>query len=264
MEALKPAGYIVPNPRIPKVIGILNIVFASGLLICGLCTGLSLVVTPFMTSELNKVQQKAQSKLDSQRKAQITELEEQEKAARSEADKEVLRTQRQQLEAAPPPTVPNMNFGKMGFNDPRMQAYAWTDLATGILLNLAMLTAGIGLVMRKPWSPGLGSWVAVFKIFRLIALYSFFALVLVPIIVTSMVELLETMAKQQAMGGPPTPMPPAGWLGRVYTVMYTAYCMGIIVVGSIYPAITIWLLNKPGARAACSGSDVSFGPKDTW
>jgi hypothetical protein len=41
METAAPAGFVVPNPRIPKVLGVLNIVFASALLILGLCTAAS-------------------------------------------------------------------------------------------------------------------------------------------------------------------------------------------------------------------------------
>ena len=54
----------------------------------------------------------------------------------------------------------------------------------------------------------------------------------------------ELTAQAPGPGGPPM-----GQFGIMYTVMYTAQAVFMVVLGSIYPVICLWLLNKRSAKA---------------
>ena len=55
-------------------------------------------------------------------------------------------------------------------------------------------------------------------------------------------------------------------LMKVYFITYTVFCVAMIVFGSIYPAISLWLLTRPDARAACDESRLPKGLElnETW
>jgi hypothetical protein len=40
--------------------------------------------------------------------------------------------------------------------------------------------------------------------------------------------------------------------------------VGMIVFGSVYPLIVIWLLNRPSARAACGEGKSSRPLEEAW
>ena len=50
----------------------------------------------------------------------------------------------------------------------------------------------------------------------------------------------------------------------VMIFMLCAIPLAMILVGSIYPAISLWLLSRPGARAACAESGKAPGLDGTW
>jgi hypothetical protein len=267
MASSEPAGYVVPNPRIPKTIGILNIVFATGLLACGLCSGVGVVLTPFIGKVTQQAQKTVEAKQQAQRKAVIDDLVAQEKAAKTEEDKTILRERRKAIESEPEPPSATaiMDLSTMGMKNPKFMGYLWADMLTGIAVNVVMLISGIGLVTRKRWAPSLGTGIAWVKIVRLFLVYGFFAFGVVPGFARVMgTNFAKVMVQQQQAAGAPAGAMTADTLTKIYTITYTVYAVGLIIFGSIYPAVTIWLLSKPGARAACSGSDKLMGPNDTW
>jgi hypothetical protein len=103
---------------------------------------------------------------------------------------------------------------------------------------------------------------------RLVLLYSFFALVVVPVLAQSMGKVAgEMMIQQQAaIGRPAPPGIDAQMLTRIYYITYTAGAVAMIAIGSIYPAVSLWLLTRPGARAACDESRLPPGQElnETW
>jgi hypothetical protein len=77
----------------------------------------------------------------------------------------------------------------------------------------------------------------------------------------------EMMIQQQQATGRPAP---AGIdlknIVRVYNITYTIGAVAMIVFGSIYPAISLWLLTRPGARAACDEKQLppDLELNETW
>lgn len=246
---------IVPLPRIPKVIGILNIAFGAGLLLCGLCSGFYVAILPMTTKAFTQVAKQAEEQQKAPLKARLEALAEEEKSAETEEAKIKLAKERQQLEDAlnRPSIAPTMNFDKMGLNDPKLVGYMWAEVGTGIILNVLLIVSGIGLVRFKPFGRKLGLWVAGGKILRLVVLYSFFIVAIVPWYSRKMAEFAVDMMQQQSGPGAPggKGAPPIDLLIRTYTITYTATGIGMIVFGSIYPIVCLVLLSRPGARAAC-------------
>jgi hypothetical protein len=249
-EAPAPAspGTVTPNPSSPKTIGILNIIFASLLLLCGGCYATQIMLQPLMAPMMNAQQQQMQAAVEAQRQAEIQKLQQQEKAAKTAQEKAQFQSRQNALAAQPVPKMPDMT--KMyGMGDNRVRGYFLIDLLSMLPLNLVMLIAGIGLLNLKEWARATGIWVAALKIVRLIALYSFFILVIAPIWTRAMVDMVQEMV-QAAPGGPNQQQ--VGTLGTIYGVVMAVCGIAMMVLGSIYPAISLWVLSRPGTKAACT------------
>ena len=62
----------------------------------------------------------------------------------------------------------------------------------------------------------------------------------------------EMMQNMPAGAGPQQPA--GGQIGAVYGTMLTAWAVFLLVGGSIYPIVQIWLLRAEGVKAACRPS----------
>jgi hypothetical protein len=266
METSPPAGpFVAPDHRTPRVLGILNIVFAANIMACGLCMGLSVAFVPSLTRSTQELQKKLAEDLKARRLASIEELKGQEKAAKTEAEAQELREKREALQAeANRVVVAPPDMQTMGFTDPKVVAFAWVDLLTSLLLNVLMLAAGIGLVARRRWSPRLGVATASAKIVRLVLLYGFFALAIVPELSRRLARATAAMYAQQGAGGMPSFATSTDFLTRTLMIEYSAFAAGMIVFGVIYPAASIWLLTRPGVREACAGGKPEMEPNEPW
>ncbi|MHC5540158.1 hypothetical protein ACYOEI_18210 [Singulisphaera rosea] len=246
---------IAPNSRIPRTIGILNIVFASGLLICGLCTTAYVVILlPTMSRVMDATTKNLEAKHASIKKADLEAVDVEAKAAKTDEEKAAIEAKRREIEARPKPELPaQFDLKQLGMDHPKVKFYSWVDLISAFVLNLLMLASGIGLVMSRRWGLKLGVWVAAIKIIRLVLLYGFVIVEVVPVVSVGMAKLAhDTIVKQQqGTGGPALPANFQESLARVYSVMGTASAVGTMVFGVIYPAIMIWLLTRPGAIEAC-------------
>lgn len=257
---------VTPNRAIPKVIGILNIVFASGLLLGGLCWAGSIVLQPYTMKMMNEAQKKMEADEKSKHDAALKKLEDQEKEAQTEEEKAEIREARKTAASGPVALkVPMFDLSKLMTNT-RVQAWSWADVLTGIVVNVLLLTSGIGLVMFRPWGRKLAVWVASLKVIRLIAVYGYAIFAVVPEFSRLLGKAVgDMMIQQQQVSG--KPMPPfmtPDWFTRTYTITYTVMAVGMIVFGAVYPLIMIWLLNRPSARAACGEGKSSRPLEDAW
>jgi hypothetical protein len=92
-----------------------------------------------------------------------------------------------------------------------------------------------------------------------------YAIVIVPIFAQGMGKMALQQMNSGLMGN--RPLPPQvnlGELTRIYTIMLTIMAVAMILVGSIYPVVSLWLLTRPGARAACSGTKSPSEGPDAW
>jgi hypothetical protein len=266
MADAAPSPYVTPNRAIPKIVGILNIVFAAGLLLVGLCWAGSTLATPYYMKAMNDLQKKAEADLEAKRQADLKQLEEEEKAAKTEEEKDQLRDMRARAKAQPATLgVPMFDFSKL-MSSRELTAWTWVEIWTGIIVNGLLLASGIGLVLFRPWGRTLGLWTAGLKILRLVLVYGYCTFAIVPVFSRSLGQAVgEMMIKQQQVSGKPLP-PGFGpeMFTRIYTVTYTILSVGMILVGSIYPLVVLWLLSRPSAKAACQGVKSPTKSGDAW
>ena len=244
----------MPNPRTALVLGIFNVNFAILLMICSLVSSASLVVMPFLTNAMAKVQEDAKKQVEQQRKDRLAALDEDAKTAKTEQEKKEIETRRLEIENKPGiPVTPMLDLSDMGLDDPKVLGWWWTELGTGIVVNLMMLASGIGLLYCKTWSWKLGFWMAILKILRLTVVYAACIIVVIPAFSQKMgAAVSKMMVQQQAIAGrSAASAPPPELFVKVYSVMYSGMAVGMIVMGSIYPLVVIWTLTRPGVRAAC-------------
>jgi hypothetical protein len=159
-----------------------------------------------------------------------------------------------------------LDLSMLGLDDPKIKTYYWFELASGLLLNLAMIVAGIGLVRRKRWGIALGTATAAAKLIRLVALYSYFGLALAgPVAKASAAAVGRMVAQQQVMLGAAEPPPVDSTpLVGVYMRMYAVVPALMIALGSVYPAIALWILVRARrAQAAKAATDLDFEASET-
>jgi hypothetical protein len=261
------AEYVVPNPRIPKVLGILNILFASVLLIGGLCSMGTFALSPAISRTFMRMQKEAVAKQQAQKKTALDGLDEQEKAAATAEEKQEIEARRKVIQSAPDFQSAVVDpWEAFPIHEKRFQIYMGTDLLSALVLNLVMLAAGIGLVQRAEWGRKLGIWDAWLKIVRLVLVYGYLAIAIVPDFSTAMAKFaIESIARQQQALGRQVP---AGLsyenLAFVYSVGMTVGVVGTILFGSIYPAISLWLLTRRSARAACDPANRLREEGQSW
>jgi hypothetical protein len=236
-------------------VGVLNIIVATVLMLVSVYLAGYTILMPVSNRVMIELQRKADADLEATKQLDLKALDAAEKAATTDEERKALRDKRQEIEARPKAEIPiTMNMEKLGMADAKFIGFGCVDVATAMLLHVLMLAAGIGLVRRQPWGIRLGVTVALAKIVRLVLVYGFLALVLVPIVAqgSGRVAWEMTVQQQAGMGRGAPPGLNAAFFTKLYYIMYTGMAVAMIVFGSIYPAITVWFLTRPGARAACS------------
>ena len=194
-----------------------------------------------------------------ERQKRLDELTAQEASATSDEEKAELAAKRQKIENQP---VVDLDMADMmaAYRDPKLIGYLVTDFVSGLGLNILLLASGIGLLAAKSWGRRLGVWVAALKIVRLVAVYGFVLIFVVPVFSAKMGDMMEKVMaqaqqrQQQNQPGAPA-MPPMGkTVGMVYGMMMSAMAVLMILFGSIYPAVMLWVLTRPKVKLACGES----------
>jgi hypothetical protein len=248
-DSLPPVPPVPPDTGTPKVIGILHIIFGVCLLLCGACYGLQIAAQSAMGPMMAAQQQQMQAGLEAQRQAQLKKLEDRERAAGTDEEKAAIQAEIKALRARPLPKMPDMT--KL-WNDGRVQGFVVTDLLTGMVLNLALLISGIGLVGRNEWGRVTGLWVLGIKLVRLVVLYGVAILVVVPVMAQKFIDFFQEMTKDMPPGqGGPRP-DQLTQMGATMGTMMTATAVGVMVIGALVWGVLWWFLSRPGVKAACT------------
>ncbi|HEY4309044.1 MAG TPA: hypothetical protein VGN12_06295 [Pirellulales bacterium] len=257
----------VPATTAHRLIGTLNILFASVMLLCGLCSGASLLMqvamAPMTEGYQKQMQETIQAQIEKEHQKKIDELKDQENAAATAEEKARLVAEREALEQKTPAEVPIADM-MAAYRDPKLIGYLIADMTTGLFGNVFMLASGIGLLASKAWARRLGVWVAVFKIIRLVAVYGFAIVFVIPVFSQKMGEMLGQMTEQmQQKAAPPAggaPIPNmAQTMATFYGIAMSSGAVLMILFGAIYPAIVLWVLTRPRVKSACGEVPVGFG-----
>ena len=246
----------IPNFRSARITGILNVVFATLLLVFGLCMSSYVATLPLLGRAFTAYQAQIDKIGDQQRQTALRGLDEQLQKADTEAAKAEILERKKKLENSPKlgAGVNMMDFSKMGFDDPVVIGWSWVEIVTGLALNVMLIASGVGLMHWKPWARKLGLWTAGLKILRLVVLYTGFVILIVPPVAKNLGDMVGEMMNQQQAGlGRAGGAPPKELFVRIYSVMYSVMGVGYMAVGSVYPAVLLWVLTRPGIASACSG-----------
>lgn len=246
---------VMPNFRTPRLFGIFNVLFAAQILVCSLCMSGYVLSLPL----LGKITQQAQKQVEAQsaasRKAALEALDRQEKSAKTAEEKVEIAARRKEVESRPKIlAMGTMDINQMGFSDPQFIAWCWSDVVSSLVLNVMLLSSGVGLLHWRPWARSLAIWTAALKVLRLVLVYGFFIIAIVP---TVSKKLGETVSEMMRMQGQPQQMggkPISEFFAWIYAMMYSSMGLGAIVFGVIYPLLLLWYLNRPGVKLACSGT----------
>jgi hypothetical protein len=223
----KPVPHVPPRPGIVKALGIANIVFA----VFGAFSIMGSIVWVGMAIVQPKM--------------------------RIEARVEVVTT-------PPPPPIAGTTGRPMipfinpftGMNDKMFIRFCAVDALTGVPITVLMLATGIGLINLKRWAARVWvvvSWLAILRIFLL---GGYFILEVGPSFSETLSTAVIEMFRQQGMA--PARIPPIQQFQRIYSIMFLIGGILMIVFGSIYPVLSIWLLGRPGPKAALVGSTSSM------
>jgi hypothetical protein len=257
-EVTPPPGAVTPpKSGAPKVLGMLNIVFGALLILCGLCSGMYLIVMratmPVLAETQKQVQEQVKATQETERAEQLKQLDEQEQAATTEAEKQTIQNQRQAIQSAPVVVMPMPDMSNMyGMNDPLVFGYFICDMLSALATNVFLVISGVGLLSMKDWGRRLAIWIAGIKIGRLFVAQVVNIVAITPVMVKQSTEMMEQMMSQMPPGSGGGPPPGFGTqLASVYGVTFTLTAVGTFLIGSIYPGILLWMLTRPDAKAAC-------------
>lgn len=243
-SAAEAEAQIVPQrTTIPMTLGIMNIAFGVLLMLLALFGLMSAVITPMMSSmfaDMNKqMQAQGERRFDERRKR----LQEEAAAADDEKQRELIESQLKELAKSPVPAMPDIS--KMVPTDRRLTIWGVSDAISGLLVNLLLVIAGVGLVMRREWGRKWGVGVSVVKVIRVVTSYCFWIFMCVPIISKQIGGAMNEFMTQAAKGK----QPPFSF-EVLYGAIYTGYGVLMIVAGMIYPIVCLWLLTRPRVKAA--------------
>lgn len=259
-----------PQPGLLKTIGILNILFGGVLLLCGLaCLSVATPAVVVGGTPLRLDPVTTQAFFDEIRNERIKDLRAREKAAGTVAERDRIQKERGAVEARRRRVGDEVDLPKVNADLVWLSRYLRLDVLTGPVLNLLMIVAGIGLVLRKNWARVLGLTTATLKIVRLVALTALLVGVVIPRVSNALDALLSTemgrqiithaIEQQQARpgGAPAGPQPSPQEVVRMLRGFGIVSAIFFVCIGAIYPAIALILLSRPGARAACVDEDRS-------
>jgi hypothetical protein len=258
MGEQRPGKWVVPNPQIPRTFGIMNLVFGILMFLVGAGYIAITIVAPSFQKQMVVTFEQQQAKSKAEREAKVAELKAKEEAAKTEEEKDTLKDEREAAESNVEPDLSAMNE-MMGFNvfsDVRLAIYTFSELISGMILNVLMVISGVGLLGLAEWGRRLAITVAWLKIVRWVAMIVVTLVLIVPITAAKTQKMFDSIQQAQAraqanagrQGGATMPMLNIAVFTSIagaVTMIFTA------LVASIYPSLSIWFLTRPPARAAC-------------
>jgi hypothetical protein len=257
------AAAVSPQPGLLRTIGILNFIFGGLLFACGLnCLGR---FGPMLaTLQLIRLDpEEAQIHFDNFKRTMITTLRDREASATTVAERTRIKKSRVELEALHPRIGDQLDLKKINRGLHWLTWYLWADVVTGPILNLLMLASGLGLMQLKRWARTMGLRVAAAKLVRLAALTIFLVAMVIPRMSGVADELMASdfgrvliisaLAQQGARQGGDVPAAQIDPKDLVPLMRGMSDIAAVLMLGfgAIYPALTLVVLSRPAARAAC-------------
>jgi hypothetical protein len=262
---------VPPQAGLPRTVGILNIVF--GLLLLLWAAGSLYYFGPFLANNtpFQIDPGLTQDVVNTMRRDLLEQLRAREQGTRDGSEKSRLGAAIRELQSVRTDLAGKVDFGKINRQLPWVSRYLWADVVSGPVLNVAMVVAGVGLVLLKRWGRVLAVGVAALKVARLVVLCAILSVFVVPGVSGTLGEFAGTdfgkvfLRHATAQGNPVLPAQPAITIKPdefVRAVAATGYLYAVmgLALGAIYPLVVLIVLSRPGAVAACSRSAARDGP----
>jgi hypothetical protein len=245
--------WVVPNPQIPRSLGLMNIIFGSIMLLTAIGYGFAYAFGPNLQKQFQAPMKLQLEKQKTERAEKIAELKKQEAAAKTEAEKQEFADERMAIEAKPVlemtafEDLQNLNALK----EPRLAIYYTFEILASVILNVLQIVAGGGLMALAEWARRLSIRVAQLKMLRWLAMVVTTLVMILPMGIEKMQKGMAALESQiQTSGGAAPPF-------SLSTVMRWAMMFGAVmmifgaIIACVYPALEWWYLSRPAARAAC-------------
>jgi hypothetical protein len=232
-----------PRSTVPKILGIVAIILGSLGLVCS-CTG---AFGPLALPVASKMMKSAQQQIEQQRAAEEADFARQMEEAQTDEERGRIERERDRWRAQQPP----FDLGTMydWAEDPRYYVHALADAGLGLITNLLMLVAGIGLVRYARWGRRLALGTAAVKIVVNIVSALWSAFVVAPLVGAGMERMFEQM--EQFQRTQPGPQPPS--FGPMMKMQRITGAVGAVFGGlaaCAFPIVLLILLNLRKVRQA--------------
>jgi hypothetical protein len=251
-------GFVIPNPKGPKSIGLWSVLFSLLLLGCGVVNLGTMLAMPLIQRMLQNVETTAREQAQARQKATIDKLEADIKTIEDPEQKKPLEAQLESLKQQQVQKGPMIGVPFKLMTQPTLRAFFLTDYATAVVVNGMMLASGLGLLALKEWGRKLALWTAGIKIFRLAALILVNILIVLPI---SMVEVKNMMEQISGQGnGNPNSKQFVGMFQSLMDAMQTlvwVFAPIAFLLAIAFPIIVIVVLTRPASKAACLSPEKS-------
>jgi hypothetical protein len=251
MKEEQEGQWVVPNPQIPRNFGLMNLIFGGILLLLGAGQAALTVYGPKLFQPLEDQFKERFKEENAKRETRIAELKDQIKVAKTEDEKANLQTELLGLQKKPELDPKMFDQAKSLQTDPRILAYTYTEMITGIILNVLMVVSGVGLLMLAEWARRLAVAVGWLKILRWVTIVAATAFVILPITTAKMEPMLRKVQMQVAAGPGGGASSFAVMATQMQAVLTIVTSVASAVIACIYPVFLIWFLTRPKARAAC-------------
>ena len=243
-----------PNRSLPRTVGILNLTFGAILLLCGVCSTISLLSLAVAGTMANQAQVQAQMEQAWQREREqgLARLQQELDKAAEPADRQRIEQQMQALREA---KAPKIDVAAMyGIKDPAVVTFWSIEMISGIVVNLLLIVAGIGLLSVAEWARKLSIGIAVLKLIRLVVLYGYASVAVVPVMARDTAQAVHDMAASVPQA-PGQELPPAAEMAQGIGGAWFAGIAVFVILAAVYPLLMLRLLTRPAVKAATQGRD---------
>lgn len=252
-----------PNAFLPRTLGIVHILFALLLTGVSLIWGIYFLGMPLL---LEFAGQKSAAGLEStaeRERAELVQLEQQIESTADGKAKDELIDRRLELQVNQEIPMEPPNFPLFGMNNPRVAGTIGLEIFTGLFFYFLMLIAGIGLVRIRRWGRLLARLVAVAKLAQVIVVGGMLAFIAAPTLAEGVRDQMATwqqaraeQADDQSDDAAPVNAPRMSpvEMGESVHRLILIHAVGTVVFGSIFPIITLLILNQESVRAVFDGT----------